>query len=78
CLPPSIEGRPRLLLTHGVQDAVLPIDRTSRMLAPQFTMAGYDVTYDEFEGGHSLTEAIMSRSLAWAGIRVPQLDPPAG
>lgn len=75
CWPPSINGQPRFLLTHGTEDAVLPINRTSRMLAPQLELAGYDVTYHEFAGGHSLTLEIMRLSLAWAGVM--PADPPS-
>ncbi len=68
CWPPSVVGRPRILLTHGTEDTVLPIDATSRMLAPQLDRAGYDVTFHEFAGGHVLTPEIMRLSLEWAGI----------
>jgi phospholipase/carboxylesterase len=74
CWQPSINGAPSILLTHGTEDAILPIDRTSRMLAPQLEMAGYEVTYHEFEGGHSLTPEIMALSLTWAGV--PPVEPP--
>ena len=68
CRPPSLAGKPRLLLTHGTGDQVLAIDFTSRMLAPRLQHAGYDVTYHEFEGGHSLLLETMQQSLRWAGV----------
>lgn len=77
CWPPSINGRPRFLLTHGTEDQVLPIDRTSRMLAPQLDLAGYELTYHEFEGGHALTPEIMALSLRWAGVRPAAPSPDA-
>ncbi|HZU77029.1 MAG TPA: PHB depolymerase family esterase, partial [Dehalococcoidia bacterium] len=64
---PALIGKPRFLFTHGTEDTVLPIARTSRLLVPQFQRAGYDVTYHEFEGGHRLTDEIMALSLEWAG-----------
>ena len=48
----DLQGRPRLLVTHGVADAVLPIDVTSRRLVPALRRQGYDVDYREFAGGH--------------------------
>jgi len=72
CMPPSLVGPPRLLLTHGIEDQVLPIYATSRMLAPQLERAGYEVTYHEFEGGHTLTAEIMRLSLVWAGVPVAE------
>ncbi len=71
CWPPSLVGQPRVLITHGAQDQVLPIGATSRMLAPQLQFNGYDVTYQEFDGGHQLTPEIMALSLRWAGLREP-------
>jgi len=68
CWPPSATGQPAILITHGTEDTVLPIDVTSRKLAPQLSLAGYAVTYEEFDGGHMLLPATMARSLAWAGL----------
>ena len=48
-----------LAVWDGSSAHVLPIDRTSRLLAPQLELAGYDVTYEEFEGGHVLTPETM-------------------
>jgi phospholipase/carboxylesterase len=50
--PATQSGRPRCFITHGTQDRVLPIDRCSRRLVPALRGAGYDVTYEEFDGGH--------------------------
>ncbi len=50
--PAGQVGRPRAVVTHGTADPVLPIDRCSRRIVPMLRRAGYDVTYEEFEGGH--------------------------
>jgi phospholipase/carboxylesterase len=52
-------------VTHGIHDAVLPIDRCSRRLVPRLRRAGYDVTYEEFEGGHAVTPELRRRALQW-------------
>ena len=49
-------GRPKIYVSHGTGDRVLPIDACSRRIVPQLKRAGYDVTYKEFEGGHTVPE----------------------
>ena len=61
--PPRVEGRPRLFVSHGVHDEVLPIDRCSRRLAPMLRRAGYDLDYREFDGGHAVPEAMVAAAL---------------
>jgi len=50
--PVKLRGRPRVYITHGTEDPVLPIRRTSRRIVPELRKLGYDVRYVEFEGGH--------------------------
>lgn len=45
-------GRPRIFVSHGRADDVLPIDPCSRRLVPVLRHAGYEVDYREFAGGH--------------------------
>src|SRR5215467_13987404 len=42
-VPPGAEqtGTPRIFISHGTRDQILPIDSSSRRLAPQFERAGY-------------------------------------
>jgi phospholipase/carboxylesterase len=58
-------GRPRVFLSHGVDDRVLPIDRGSRRLVPELRRRGYDVRYVEFPEGHVVPPAIADEALAW-------------
>ena len=58
-------GRPELFLTHGVHDAVLPVDRTSRRLVPALRRAGYDLEYREFDGGHVVPPDLAADAAAW-------------
>lgn len=51
-VPARQVGRPRVFISHGTHDEVLPIDRCSRRIAPALRRAGYDVDYREFDGGH--------------------------
>jgi phospholipase/carboxylesterase len=52
--PPEPVGRPLIFVSHGRDDAVLPIDRCSRRLVPRLRRAGYEVRYREFPGGHEV------------------------
>ena len=63
--PGADEGRPRVFVSHGTGDDVLPIDRCSRRIVPALRRRGYDVRYEEFEGGHELPAAITAQALAW-------------
>ena len=58
-------GSPRMFVSHGVRDPVLPIDRCSRRLVPQLQRAGYPVTYREFPGAHQVPPEIVAEALTW-------------
>ena len=60
-------GRPRIFVSHGMQDTVLPIDRCSRRIVPALEGAGYDVTYHEFDGGHHVPVSMQRTAVAWLG-----------
>ncbi|MGB1839825.1 MAG: alpha/beta hydrolase [Longimicrobiales bacterium] len=60
-----IVGQPRVLISHGSEDSVLPVRLTRSGLVPMFEMDGYDVTYLEFVGRHELTDEIVQRSFEW-------------
>lgn len=59
------EGQPRLFVSHGTRDEVLPIDRCSRRIVPMVERAGYDVSYHEFDGGHTVPPEIVQTALTW-------------
>jgi phospholipase/carboxylesterase len=63
--PSSVTGLPRVFVSHGRSDGILPIDRCSRVLVPQLRHDGYDVRYREFEGGHEVPDAVVRQSLGW-------------
>ena len=63
--PASQVGQPRLFISHGTQDSVLPIDPCSRKIVPQLQRAGYDVVYREFDGPHTIPPAIIDSALEW-------------
>jgi len=63
--PPAQRGEPRLFISHGTEDAVLPIDRCSRRLVPRLQDAGYDVVCEEFEGPHTVPAQVARTALDW-------------
>lgn len=60
-----ITGRPRIYISHGNADIVLPVSNTRDTTVPGLREAGYNVTYEEFGGGHSVPNAIIESSLNW-------------
>ena len=61
--PTSVEDAPRIFISHGTRDEVLPIDRCSRRLVPALKKAGYDVDYREFDGGHTVPAEMVQRAI---------------
>lgn len=64
--PPERRGSPRVFISHGTADAVLPIDATSRRIVPRLRSQGYDVRYHEFAGAHAVPTTIAEEALDWA------------
>ena len=58
-------GAPRVWITHGTGDRVLRVERCGRRLATAFGQSGYDVTYDEFDGGHVVRPEGVVTALEW-------------
>jgi phospholipase/carboxylesterase len=55
---------PRIFISHGIRDEVLPIDPCSRRLVPKLRQAGYDVDYREFDCGHVVPPEIVAAAVA--------------
>ena len=62
--PPGQAGSPKVFISHGTGDEVLPIDRCSRRLAPALRRAGYDLQYREFVGGHVVPADMIAAGIA--------------
>jgi len=58
-------GNPRVFISHGTDDTVLPIGKCSRRIVPQLQRAGYEVSYREFEGGHGVPPDIAREAAHW-------------
>jgi len=64
-IPGERAGMPPVFISHGTLDPVLPIDVCSRRIVPGLRRAGYQVTYREFEGKHTLPPEVASEALQW-------------
>lgn len=63
--PGAFRGKPRIFISHGRQDPVLPIDMASREIVPALRKRGYDVNYIEFDGEHTIKKDIATQAAAW-------------
>jgi phospholipase/carboxylesterase len=63
--PAEVHGKPRIFVSHGLSDQIMPIDETSRRFVPRLKTLGYDVTYHEYEGRHGVTPAIVREAFEW-------------
>jgi phospholipase/carboxylesterase len=63
--PAGYTGSPRLFISHGMRDGVLPIDRCSRRIVPELERCGYDMLYREFDGRHTILPEIASVAVGW-------------
>jgi len=66
-VPPGSKptGKPRVFVSHGTDDNILPIDNCSRRIVPQLKQSGYNVTYREFPGPHTVPKDTLIESLKW-------------
>ena len=64
-LPAGQRGSPRIFVSHGTLDGVLPIDRCSRKIVPQLRHAGYGIRYREFEGDHAVPPDVTREAVGW-------------
>lgn len=61
--PARAQGAPRVYISHGTEDRILPIVQCSRKLVPVLKHGGYSVTYREFHGGHTVPVVIAQEAL---------------
>jgi phospholipase/carboxylesterase len=58
-------GKPLVYVSHGTQDTVLPVTISREGIVPALRRADYDVTYQEFAGGHAVPSEISESALDW-------------
>jgi phospholipase/carboxylesterase len=63
--PVAARGKPKIFISHGVNDTTMPIDDTSRKFVPRLKGLGYDVTYREYDGGHGAPAPVVHEAFEW-------------
>lgn len=58
-------GSPRIFLSHGTRDQILPFEGSSRRLAPDLRQGGYKLTFREFDGPHTVPPEIAREAIEW-------------
>ena len=58
-------GVPRVFVSHGTQDVVLPIAQAGDAVVRQLRDAGYPVEYHRFVGGHEVSTATSAAAVRW-------------
>lgn len=56
-------SKPRIFISHGTNDHILPINRCGRRIASSLQARGYDVTFREFEGDHEIPADVAREGL---------------
>jgi phospholipase/carboxylesterase len=64
-IPGEFRGHPPVFISHGTADQILPIESCSRRIVPALKHSGYDVTYREFDGPHTLPPDIGMDAMRW-------------
>ena len=67
--PGEPTGHPKIFITHGTNDRILPIDQASRRIVPDLKAQGYPVEYHEFPGPHAMNPALLKVAAAWLAAR---------
>ena len=63
--PAAQVGRPRIFISHGTNDQILPIDNCGRRLATELVSTGYDVEFREFTGPHMVPPDMARAAMRW-------------
>lgn len=58
-------GKPRVFLSHGTDDQILPIERTGRRVLATLSRSGYTVEFREFAGPHTVPAEIAASAFTW-------------
>jgi predicted esterase len=53
---------PRIFIAHGNDDPILPVER-ARQIVERLSADGYQVRYQEFEGGHVVQRDVAESAL---------------
>ena len=63
--PGAARGNPRVFVSHGTSDRILPIGATGRRVKSELERRKVSLDYREFDGGHGVPPAMQSAALSW-------------
>jgi phospholipase/carboxylesterase len=73
----SFVGWPKIFVSHGTLDPIISVGNSRDQIVPYLQGAGYNVIYQEFEGGHAVPSEISDAALNWFfSNEVTQPSPP--
>ena len=58
-------GRPRVFVSHGRSDPILPYEACSGTMVPMLRQAGYVVELVPFDGGHTVPPEVADAGVGW-------------
>jgi phospholipase/carboxylesterase len=61
----EVHGTPSFFVSHGTADTILPIAECSRVIVPALRSRGYDVTFREFNGPHTVPPEVAAEAMKW-------------
>lgn len=61
----DLHGQPRIYISHGTHDHILPIERCGRRIAAGLKSYGYDVKFREFDGDHEIPADVAREGLSF-------------
>lgn len=64
-VPGTLVGKPKVFVSHGYKDPILPFERCGARIVAELKRAGYAPRFDEFDGGHTATPEMRTNALAW-------------
>ena len=63
--PGTVRGKPKIFVSHGTGDQVLPFSWTSTKLVPDLISQGYDVKFVQFAAGHTVPLSVATQATEW-------------
>jgi phospholipase/carboxylesterase len=63
-IPPAT-GQPKIFISHGSDDPILPVKRCSQRIVARLKRDGYPLTFREFSGGHLVPPEVAAEAAGW-------------
>ncbi len=63
--PMTARGEPKIYMSHGTEDEILPVNPCSRSIVKQLERLDIKVAYEEFDGGHVIPPEVAQSAISW-------------